>query len=647
MKKVIFMCAAIAMSNYIYAQTDSTKQLDEVVVTATKFPIKTSETGKVVTVITQEELQRNAGRSIGQILNQQTGLIVNGSTNTAGTNQDVYLRGAAAGKTLFLIDGVPLYDVSGISTAFDLNLLTTDQVEKIEILKGSQSTLYGSDAIAGVINIITKKGEDKPVGGSLQASAGSFNTYQGSAALYGKANKTNYRLQYSRKQSKGFSAANDQTGAGGFDKDGMEESMTRLFVEHLLTKKLTAKITGQYTKYIADVDAAAFADDKDFTVDNKNALAGLGITYTLGKSKIFANYNYNYTRRLYVDDSLQRGGGFSYYSKGNYQGRSHFAEVYSTINTVKNWTFVVGADYRYQLTDQSYFSVSSFGPFESTPIGRDTAGVNQLGVYTSVMWQSKSGFNLELGGRYNNFNKYGNVFTYSINPSYNLNKKVQIFANYSTGFSAPTLYQVYSEYRNPTQELQPEKSNNLEGGVAYRKDKSMLRAVYFSRNIEDNIVFYSSGAPNYESYYINADKQKVKGIELEAKTSIDKIDLNINYTNLDGKLETSKGGKDTAINNLYRRPAQTINLQVAYRFTPVFYSALNVQSVGTRQEARFAQAPLIMPAYAVWNLYSKYTVNKKASVFLDLRNIADAKYMEVRGYNSARFNVMGGFQLNL
>lgn len=168
MKKKIFIVAAVFFSSQLYAQQpvqvisgDSTKNLDEVVITATRFPIKQSLTGKVVTVIDRQQLQRSSGKSLSEVLNTQAGIIVNGSSNVLGTNQDVYTRGAAAGKTLVLLDGVPVYDASGISGAFDLNLISADQVERIEILKGSQSTLYGSDAIAAVINIISKKGGSK------------------------------------------------------------------------------------------------------------------------------------------------------------------------------------------------------------------------------------------------------------------------------------------------------------------------------------------------------------------------------------------------------------------------------------------------------------------------------------------------------
>ena len=651
MKQKIFIAAAVIFSSTTKAQhvpvvpVDSTKLLTEVVVeTATKFPIKQSLTGKVVTVITREQLERSSGKSLTEVLNTQAGLIVNGVTNSPGTNQDVYLRGASVGKTLILIDGIPAYDVSGISGAFDLNLIAVNQIEKVEILKGSQSTLYGSDAIAGVINIITKKGGAKKIAADVNLAAGSYNTYKAAVGLNGTVNKTSYNVQFTQLNSKGFSSANDKTGNKNFDKDGMDESIFRANLSQKINDKLLVKFVSQFSRYKTDLDAAAFTDDADYTATTKNSLAGIGADYNVGKSTLHFNFNYNQTQRKYLDDSTSVGG-FAKYSKGVYNGKAHFAELYGNIALAKKTTLLVGADYRQQATDQDYLSISSFGPF-TTAIG-DSAKVNQFGVYASVVLEDMAHFNLEVGGRYNNFNKYGDAFTFTFNPSYVINNNIKIFGNLSSGFKAPSLYQVYSEYRNPVTELKPEKSLSIEGGVQYSKQNLNLRAVYFIRNVNDVIAFYSAGAPTYASYYVNADKQKDKGMEIEAAVKLDKINFTFNYTNLDGYIETKNGTKDTSFFNLYRRPKQTINLNAGFDICKNWTMNIGIQTIGKRFEAVYAAAPLEMPAYYTWNIYSSYTICKTVKIFLDYKNITGEKYFEVNGYNSARNNFMAGVSLKL
>ena len=644
MKKKIFIAAAVLFSSQLYAQKDSTKNLDEVVITATKFPIKQSLTGKVVTVIEQQQLQRNSGKSLTEVLNTQAGIIVNGSSNVLGTNQDVYLRGAAAGKTLVLLDGVPVYDASGISGAFDLNLVNVDQVERIEILKGSQSTLYGSDAIAGVINIISKKGGAKKISVTANLAAGSYNTFKGSVGLNGTVKNTSYNIQYTKLYSKGFSAAQDQTDTANFDKDGMDENVFRANVSQKISDKFSIRANTQFAHYKTDADAGPFKDDVDYTIKNKNTLVGVGADYRVGKSMLHFSYNYNTTNRFYLNDSTLKQG-FSYYSEGDYTGKSHFAELYSNIAVTKHIDVLVGADYRHHLTTQSYFSVSMFGPYPSPTLNDDTVKVNQLGAYASIVVKDVAGFNVELGGRYNNFNKYGDVFTFSLNPSYVIKNSIKIFGNISSGFKAPSLYQVYSEYHPLVGELNPEKSLSIEGGVQYYKNNVNLRAVYFSRNITDNIVFVNTNNAPY-GYYANADKQKDKGFELEASVDFGKVTLNANYVNLDGKIETKSGSKDTVFFNLYRRPRQTINLNVGIELCKNWNMNIGVQSIGKRYEAVYASAPIEMPAYYVWNLYSTYSITKNIKAFVDLKNITDEKYSEVRGYNSRRFNFMAGVNLN-
>ncbi len=644
MKKKIFIAAAVLFSSQAYAQKDSTKNLDEVVVTATKFPIKQSLTGKVVTVIDQQQLQRNSGKSLTEVLNAQTGIMVNGSSNILGTNQDVYVRGAAAGKTLVLLDGVPVYDASGISGAYDLNLISVDQVERVEILKGSQSTLYGSDAIAAVINIISKKGGAKKINATANLAGGSYSTFKGSVGLNGTVKNTNYNIQFSKLSSKGFSTAEDQTGVGNFDEDGMHENVLRANISQKVNEKFSIRANTQFSNYKTDADAGPFNDDVDYTIKNKNVLVGVGVDYKLSKSILHFNYNYNAINRFYLNDSTIKQG-FSYYSEGEYNGKSHFAELYSNMTVTKHIDVLVGADYRNQLSEQRYFSVSQYGPYASPTLGDDSVKVNQFGAYASVVVKNISGFNVELGGRYNNFNKYGNVFTFSFNPSYVIKNSIKIFGNISSGFKAPSLYQVYSEYKPIDGELNPEKSLSIDGGVQYYKDNVNLRAVYFSRNITNNIVFVNTNTSPY-GYYANADKQKDKGLELEASIDFGKVTFNANYVNLDGKIETKTGAKDTAFFNLYRRPRQTINLNVGIELCKNWNMNVGVQSISKRFEPVYNSAPIEMPAYFVWNLYSTYTFTKNIKAFVDLKNITDEKYAEVRGFNSRRFNFMTGVNLN-
>lgn len=157
MKKHFFVLAAVIISNQLIAQDTARLQLDEVVVTANKYEQKQSTTGKVLNIISRQQLERSGGKTLCEVLNTLPGLTMIGANNVLGTNQNISIRGASAGNVLLLIDGIPVNDPSAITNYYDLNFINIDQVERIEVLKGGQSTLYGSDAVAGAINVILKK----------------------------------------------------------------------------------------------------------------------------------------------------------------------------------------------------------------------------------------------------------------------------------------------------------------------------------------------------------------------------------------------------------------------------------------------------------------------------------------------------------
>ena len=163
------------MAGFAQQQIDSTKveQLDEVVITDSKFKLKRENSGKVITKITQAELQHQQGKSIADIINATAGIEINGTKSYAGQNLNYYIRGGRNRQVLVLIDGVALTDASQIANDYDLRLLNADQVESIEILKGASSTLYGSGAATAVINITLKESSKKPISANFRSVLGS------------------------------------------------------------------------------------------------------------------------------------------------------------------------------------------------------------------------------------------------------------------------------------------------------------------------------------------------------------------------------------------------------------------------------------------------------------------------------------------
>ncbi|MDP5121181.1 MAG: TonB-dependent receptor plug domain-containing protein [Spirosomaceae bacterium] len=173
--RILFVCTLLLFlgSQNTYAQTE----LNEVEVTAKFSGRKSISTvNSAGSSISGSVIQSNLHLSLPQLLSQQTGVVINGATQTNGSVQTVYFRGAARGLVLILINGIPVSDGSDIDQVFDLNSISLDQITRIEIMRGGQSVVFGSDAVGGVINIITRNSPQKPISVALNTSYGSFNT---------------------------------------------------------------------------------------------------------------------------------------------------------------------------------------------------------------------------------------------------------------------------------------------------------------------------------------------------------------------------------------------------------------------------------------------------------------------------------------
>jgi vitamin B12 transporter len=628
-----FFLLSVTGSASVFAQTtkDSTgKQLDQVVVTATKYPVKQSQTGKVVIVIPHEEIEKSIGKPLGELLGEQAGITVSGGLNDPGTNQSIFIRGAGSGRALVLIDGVPVSDPTQTDNSFDINLIPITMIERIEISKGAQSTLYGSDAIAGVINIISIKSDvKKPFNGKAGFSGGNYGTYNGNAQLYGKAaDQLTYNIRYNHDHSDGFPAAHDSGHTASkvpFTNDGYRGDGVAGNLAWNPVSPLTVKGFLQYSNYTNGIDAAPFTPAVNYTSANKSLIAGGGFTYKLPNTTINGNYLYSTSDRHLLEDSVF---GQSYYTD-RYSGKSQYAEIFASTSLGYGLILLNGADYRFS-------SMNENGSAGGYPLAFRDTSVSQTSMYSSLLYSGKSGLSVELGGRLNTDSRYGSNYTYTFNPAWLIDANWKLYGSIASAFKAPTLYQLYSPYGDAS--LLPEKSKSYEGGIQFNNRVLNTRATYFHRNTKDGIDYNF-----FTNLYYNFDEEWGNGIEWEGAVKFANIwSLSANYTWLKMKEKTQShvDYADTAYNYALRVPEHTVNLVLGVRPVHALFLSLTGHFESKRYDiggydVNFNPLPdVALNPFFILNGYAEYKVLSRLKLFVQGRNILNKKFYTIYGYNS-------------
>lgn len=610
----------------LFAQTTQNSNLDEVVVTASRSPKKVSDIGKVVKVISQEEIGRAQGRTLPELLNTVAGLSIVGSGSNPGNVQSVFLRGASTPNTLILIDGIAVNDASGISGEYNLAAIDISQIERIEILKGASSTLYGSDAVAGVINIITKKGNGKIAANAL-LSGGSFDTYKVGLGLSGQINKTKVAMNFSNLDSKNFSTAEPANSNTVFDKDGFKQLSFGLNLSQNLTDKLSINAGLQANNNKADLDGGAFEDVTNYTYAKTAILANLGAKLSLNKGELNVFFSQNSVKNIFDRfPSLTKNNGDISNAEGVFSYQfSDFIGLTSGIN------------YKYSKTDQK----------SSNPPDLDLNN-HISSVYTSLFFKGGNVFRMELGGRYNNHSQYGDNTTYTINPSLIINKQLKYYINVSSAYRVPSLYQLYSVYGNLN--LTPETSNTYETGIEGNlfDSKFTYTLSVFERQGKD-VIDFGLIAPKVFGY-INQNKQNDKGFEVELGFKPNqKLNFNAWYAYVDGKVKKSETSPETF--NLFRRPKNSLGANLGYNFTTKLFASLTGRWNDSRTDqyfdvATFQTKTVSLKKYSTLDVYLQYLAHKNLSVFADVKNIFDTNYNDFAGFTAKGINFNAGLSFN-
>ncbi|MES2457672.1 MAG: TonB-dependent receptor [Bacteroidota bacterium] len=590
-------------------------KLDSVVISATKNDQKQSQTGKVVTIIGSDVLERSHGKNLTDLLNEQAGIVVGGATGNVGLNKSLFVRGGASAYAVVLIDGILAANPAGSGSSFDLRMFSIDQIDHIEIIKGGQSTIYGSDAIAGVINIVTKKG--KQAGNSVYgvASYGSYKTYKGTIGMSANVDKFSYNVAFTQGKTDGISeAATPEGNTTAFDKDGNKTGAVNANFSLQATDKLSISPFLRYFYGHYDFDAGSFADNptNNFKLERFNS--GFNTKYDFGSGKINLNYSHEKSKINTVNQ----------YGASNSSGIMNLVDLYYNQKIGDKLDVLVGLDNRATR-------------YNANP----KAEANLFSTYASVFAHDLSIFNLEIGGRYNKHKQYGENYTYNITPSINVIKEVKLFGTVSTSFKAPTLENLFGAF-GANLDLVPEKSKNYEAGVnfSFADDQYTLRAAGFKRDLTNAIVYGTVG-------YVNQANQKVKGFEIEPAVKLSVFNINGYYAYVEG---TEFNFVTNEVSDyLLRRPKHIFGVNAGVQATKSLYLSSSFKYNGTRTDGNFNDYKIEdLPSYKLLNFYGEYALAKKrVKLFVDLKNVLDEKYDEFYGYNSMGFNMNAGVSFNI
>ena len=583
--------------------------LKQVVVSATRTAQPLDKTGSSMSVISGAELDQRQTLFVTDILAQTPGLTAS-RNGGPGQSTSLYIRGAEPGESLVLIDGIRINDPSAPDGEAILGDLLSNDIDRIEVLRGPQSTLYGSDAIGGVINILTQRGGTGPLSLRVEAQGGTFDTQRYNAALNGTEGAVEYSGAANYYDTRGISAADARN--GNTEPDGYRNLGVTANLRLHATEQISLDLRGFYLRSHTDIDGYPppdyrFRDTPEF---GENYLrAG----YAAVNASLFAGHLSQRVAVLASDSDRRFFGVFDPISLGYSPAENFYASGGATrieyqgvveFNAANELTY--GAER--QLSTLTTDSLPDVGSGPTT--GRDRV----TGYYAE--WQSTLARQLTLTGgvRYDDDQEFGSHTTAKIAGAWQLLQGATILrANYGGGFKAPTLYQLFSPYSNPTQTLKPESSDGWELGADQLLLARQLRAslTYFDRHEQNAIDFFDCFGELVPvaacllrravgGYYYNVGRSRSSGYEAEIVARPgDAFNAWANYTSLRAIDQIT--GRELA-----RRPRVSANVGLNWTARPGTALGASLSYVG----ARFDDAANALP------LASATTVNVFASYAL-------------------------------
>jgi vitamin B12 transporter len=626
----LVLCASVTLDIVIVPEAlseDSDDSLNEIVVVANRAPEPLSKVGNSVTVLDQQAIQDSQKVDVSELLATTPGITFS-RNGGPGNTTSVYIRGANSDHTVVLVDGVVLNDPSVVGGNFDFGNLLVGDISRIEILRGAQSTLYGSQAIGGVINIITA--EPQPgLGGDVQAEGGSLGTGLAKGGIGGKFDNWSFRLGATYYATDSVPALDTRYGGSGADP----------FHDSVVSGRATYDFTPdiQFDERAYWTESRVFYDGyppPDYALANYPQYedvrqlfdyTGLNVNLFDDHLKNRVAYEYTTTEHSDYNDAVtpitQIDGYRGNNSRVEYQGTWAIADGYQA---------VFGAQ-----QEKSWADI--------TPDAPAHAETGQVGEYVQLQGEVISGLTLTAGERHDHYDTFGQHYTGQFAAAWSLPSSTVLRASWSQGYKAPSLYELYSPYGNTT--LKPEVSSGGDAGVEqhFWSDRVTLSATYFLTHFTNLIEFEDCpGSPLCESigqaggYYANLNRVKASGVELQASASLTSaLAVSANYSHVKTVDETP--GSPTYGQQLFQRPEDAANLSLSYTWPHSVKTTVAARYGGPSLDQNFNVYPTAnvrLGGYTLLDLRVAYPVTERLELYARVDNATNKSYETIYQYGT-------------
>ena len=561
---------------------------------ATKSKQNINDVTSNIEVITSLELEEKHITTVTEALSSISGISFT-QQGGLGSPSNINIRGMHSKRVLVLIDGVRYNDPTDTIYGAAFNNLMVDEIEQIEVIKGAQSGVWGADAAAGVINIITKTAK-KGIHGSAHSEIGSFNTKKYGASISNKTDKYSFKLSTNIIDTNGFSSyATKGVDIDNFEDDGYKNTTTSAKFDYNINENNKINIQHKIINTNAEYDSSSV--DTDYTKTSKSKFTSLNFNHINSFNEIDIYANKSIFNREYTSTSVSSyiGDVKEYGLKSNIRYNNNDFAIFGieneTYTTEKSYKTVLNKDYK----NDSVF-ISNSNVFNDITYGK------------TIVTQSL---------RKDNYNAFNNKLTGKVGIKH-FHNNIQDFttsANYGTAYKVPTVSQLYGK---PTynQNLNAESTKAYDVSIKYKS----FKITYFKTKTDD-MISYINSTDGYEN---KIGVSITKGYEAEYTTTInDDISIISSYTTLSSK---DKEGKD-----LKRIAQETAKLNIDYYGINNLHIGLNGEYIGERYNSDDKQGEQT-GRYTLWNLVSNYDISKDVKVYAKVDNLTNKYYQTVDGY---------------